>query len=722
MPRITEYRQQTRSPGAVDFQRASGVSALGQGLQDIGRVVNDMTDEYDRYQRKQGEHNASQKTAEFALQDNDYVEEKVNSYNPNTYKRPEDKPEGWDFSDSLGEELEAKKQERLAGTDNQYEREALDLRLTQTNAKLVSEARSKQKNTEAKYVTENARNTQTQYANLVRSNPTKLEDSKKMMDDYYDTLPDQYAGVKDLLKNESNTVLHDSALDGYVTKLSTKSNISTGEIDKAISELTDEKGKWVKNSSKEKFDQSLSQLQKLKEVTTERNKADFQFGFKQEMDRMKITGEDRGKYTEAEIRNSGFTAKETERMVREQSYARIEAKEYSQIKDMSFEDAAKMVSPEAIEKLVKSDPENFYLVNNQAQARLNAWNKRNQLMKADPVSYVEKSSSVVQAKRDAMELALRQDPNGEGMVSAVEDYASALVSEQKRLNPYQPPTVLDANTVASIKYQIESVPSDPKGVDQAVLILQGQMKQWGKYAPVAFKDLKANEAISSSHYVAATLLTDPSKTPLAKDLIRSAIIPANKIDTTKMKDYQAMAKEELSDLRASLTNQVDGDRIAADYEESLAKLMYYYEDQNIPNKDASDIAKKMILDNYDFESGYRVPKQNGISVADKVITGSNHYLNKVELIPNLYVPQSSSGIRPIDAKNIYVNRLKANGQWVNNGDEGLQLLDGEGNNVFTQEGKDIKPVRLSWDELNLLDNEAKTKAAERKTRLQGSKF
>lgn len=722
MPRIQEYRQQTRSPGGVDFQRAPLSSGIGQGLQEIGRAANSIMDDVDKYQRRQGEHNASQKTAEYALQDNDYIDEKVSAYNPNTYKRPEDKPEGWDFSDGLSEDLENKKQERLAGVDNRYEREALDLRLTQTNAKLVSEARSKQKGTEAKYVTENARNTQTQYANLVRSNPAKLEDSKKMMDDYYNTLPGQYDGVKDLLKNESNTILHDSALDGYVTKLSTKSNITTGEINKAISELTDEKGKWVKNSSKEKFDQSLSQLQKLKEVTTERNKSDFQFGFKQEMDRMKITGEDRGKYTEAEIRNSGFTSKETERMVREQSYARVEAKEYSQIKDMSFEDAAKMVSPEAIEKLVKSDPENFYLVNSQAQARLNAWNKRNQLMKTDPVNYVEKTSSVVQAKRDAMEKALRQDPNGAGMISAVEDYASALVSEQKRLNPYQPPTVLDANTVASIKYQIESVPSDPKGVDQAVLILQGQMKQWGKYAPVAFKDLKANEAISSSHYVAATLLTDPSKTPLARDLIRSAIIPANKVDAAKMKDYQEEAKTELSDLRASLTNQVDGDRIAADYEESLAKLMYYYEDQNIPNKDASDIAKKMILDNYDFESGYRVPKQNGVSISDKVITGSNYYLNKVESIPNLYVPPSSSGLKPEDAKSIYISRLKSSGQWVNNGDEGLQLLDGEGNNVFTQEGKDTKPVRLTWDELNLLDNEAKTKAAERRMNYQGSKF
>ncbi len=189
MPRIQEYRQQTRSPGGVDFQRAPLSSGIGQGLQEIGRAANSIMDDVDKYQRRQGEHNASQKTAEYALQDNDYIEEKISAYNPNTYKRPEDKPEGWDFSDGLSEDLENKKQERLAGVDNRYEREALDLRLTQTNAKLVSEARSKQKGTEAKYVTENARNTQTQYANLVRSNPAKLEDSKKMMDDYYNTLP-----------------------------------------------------------------------------------------------------------------------------------------------------------------------------------------------------------------------------------------------------------------------------------------------------------------------------------------------------------------------------------------------------------------------------------------------------------------------------------------------------------------------------------------------------
>jgi len=706
MPRISEYRQQTRSPGAVDFQRAPLSSGIGQGLQEIGRAVNNITDDIDRYQRKQGEHNAAQKTAAYAIEDDQLVTDKVNAYNPNTYKKPEGKPDNWDFADDLNEELENKKQQRLSEVDNRYERDALDLRLTNTNAKLVSDARSKQKATEAKYISDNAKNTQTLYANVVRSNPEKLEDSKKMMDDYYNTLPPQFDGVKDLLKKESNTVLHDSALDGYVTKLSTKSNVSTGEINKAIEELKDEKGIWVKNSSKEKFDQSLTQLQKLKEVTTERNKVDFQFGFKQEMDRMRVTGEDRGKYTEAEIRSAGFKPNETEKMIREQSYARKEAKEYSQIKDMSFEDAAKLVSPEAIDKLLKSDPENFYLVNNQAQARLNAWNKRSQLIKADPVNYVEKTSEVVQAKRDAMDAALRGESSADEKISKVEDYASTLISEQKRLNPYSTPSILDTNEINSIKYQMESIPATSNGVDQAVVVLKNQMDKWGKYAPIAFKDLKANEAINSSHYVAATLLQDASKTSLAKDFIRAGVIPVDKQDTTLLKEHKENAKTALEDLKKSLSSQVDGEKIYQDYENALTQMMYYYESNNIPGKDVEDIASKMILDNYDFQDGYRVPIQNGISIADKVSSATNFYMNTLDVNPNIVAPKSFQGIKEADARSIYISRLKANAQWVNNGDTGLQLLDNEGNNVFVKEDGIEKPVRLSWDELNQLNNEA----------------
>jgi len=715
MPRIQEYRQQTRSPGGVDFRNVPLSSGIGQGLQDVGRTLNSIQESVEKYVDDKANHEAAKKSANAAAQQDKEVEEKINNYNPNTYKKPEGKPETWEFADDINEDLENKKQELLESTSNAVERRALDSRLSQINSRLVSEARSKQKNIEAKYVSENAKNTQTIYANTVRSNPEKLEGAIAVMDDYYNTLPSQYNGVKDLMRKESSTVLHDSALDGYVTKLSTKSNVSIGEINKAIEELKDTKGKWVNNASKEKFDQSLTQLQKLKEVTSERNKLDYSFAFKQEMDRMRVTGEDRGKFTENEIKGMGFTAKETERMIREQSYARGEAKEYSAIKDMSFEEAAKLVSPEAVDKLLKSDPENFYLVQNKVQARLNAWNKRVQLMKADPVNYVEKVSPVAQAKRDAMEVALRSDPGGNDpkTIEAVEDYASSMVSEQKRLNPYSSPAILDANTISSIKYQLDSVSSDPKGVDQAVAILQGQMKQWGKYATVAFKDLKANEAISSSHYVAATLLNEPSKTPLAKDLIRAAVIPANKVDATKMKEYKEEAKEALSDLRTTLAGQIDGDKIAADYENAISNLMYYYEDNNLPQKNAEDIAKDIILDKYDFEGEYRVPIQNGVSMLDSVNSGSNYYLNTIDKIPNVYIPQSLTGIKEEDAKEIYLSRVKASGRWVNNGDEGLQLLDGEGNNVFVKEGKEIKPVRLTWDELNLLNNEARTKTLEK---------
>lgn len=725
MPRIQEYRQQTRTPGAVDFQRAPSSSGIGQGLQEIGRATNNIIEDVNKYVAKEAEYNANAKFSEANLADKEFAKTELDAYDPASYFDKTKNPEGKTFESSFSEKLQQRREALLETATNGYERRILEAKLTDFHSRLTSQATEIQDSKNKTYGASLVKDNLTKHANAVRSNGILLEDSVKTMDDYVGSVYYLDEATKNDLKKQANTVLHDSALDGYVTKLSTTNNITTGEIDKAINELKDTKGKWVNNSSKEKFDQSLSQLQKLKEVTTERNKSDFQFGFKQEMDRMKTTGEDRGKYTEAEIRNAGFNAKETEKMVREQSYARTEAKEYSQIKDMSFEEASKLVTPEAIEKLLLSDPENFYLVQGQAQARLNAWNKRTQLMKNDPVNYVEKVSSVVQAKRDAMEVALRNDPSGlkNETITSVEDYASSLVSEQKRLNPYSDPTILDASTIASIKYQIDSVPKDANGVDKAMLVLEGQLKQWGKYAPVAFKDLKANKAISSSHYVAATLLTDPSKAPLARDIIKSAVMPAIKVDEQKMKDLREEAKTQLEDLKTSLSTQADGDKIYADYEETLAKLKYYYEDNNLPSPDMDDLAKTVILDNYDFDSGYRVPKQNGVSILDNVNAGASFYLNNISNVKNLSIPKSYTGIKPEDARDIYINRILDKGRWVNNGDKGLQLIDGEGNNVFIEENGQVNPIRLDWDELNLLNNEAKSKAAERKSKAtMGSKI
>ena len=700
MPRIQEYRQQTRSPGGVDFRNAATGGGLGQGLRDVGNVVNEMENDYDRFQKQNAQHNASKKSAQFALEDEEFVTTSLDKYNPNEYKAPEGKPEGWEYSDSIAEELENKKQARLAEVSNSYERQALDDRLTQSNTKFLSESRSKQKATEAKYVKQNAIETQTQYANLVYANPDRLNDSLAKMDDYYGTLPDQYEGAKELLLKESNQVLYDSALTGRVNKLSTKQDVSQKEINSAIKELSGENSPWAKNASDQAFKQSLSTLNKLKENVTQRNNDDFKFQFQQEMDRIKVTGEDRGKFTEKEIMNSGVSPKEKEKMLREQSYARAEGQEFSKIKDLSFEDAAKLVNPEAMDKLLKSDPDNFYLAKSKHDARLQAWTKRSQMLEKDPINYVLKNNDAIKSKKDIFDKALQSGNAGE-ITSRAEDYASSVIAEQKRLNPFSEPSIIGTNDSANIKYQLDSVTSNPAGVDQAMAVLQNEFNKWGpKYAPVAFKDLKADKAIGSSHYVAATLLNDPSKTPLARDIIMSAVKPVDKRDEKIMKESKEDAEGALESLKRSLMSQADGEEIYQDHENTLSTLLYYYKTTGFDSKaDATGLANQIILENYNFENNVRIPSKVSSS---NVTRGSRVFLDKIDSIPNLYIPEYNKAILPEDAKEIYVNRLKDKAVWVNDGDRGMMLVSEEGpnaSNVMTKNGNELKPIKMTWDEL-----------------------
>lgn len=710
MPRIQEYRQQTRAPGAVNFKQASGISGLGESLQAVGQAVNNISDTYDNYQKQQAQHNASQKTAQYALEDDKYITEVTDSYNPNTYKKPEGKPDNWEFADDIQEKLESNKQERLAKIDNRYERDALEERLTTTNAKLVMEARVKQKATEAKYVKQNAQDTQNLYANMVRSNPNRLEDAKAMMEDYYNTLPSQYNGIKDQLKTQSTQVLYDSALDGRVSSLSTKTNPSIGEINSLIAQMKNEKGQWQGNVSKEKFDQSITKLESMKKTATAAYETQSKMDFEQEMDRIVRVGIDpksyQEKYTVDYINKSSFTPKEKEKMLalREQALTKGIAKFETQ--NMTFQEAANFYTEADLRKDANSDPNNFYKYKAKYDSIQDVLKQSQKQFKEDPIGYTRG----VKPEFDDMvgnfeaKWAMNQVSPEE-----VQSYVLTTSEAQKKVDAYAQPRIVTKDMSNGLKAVLEDT-TNPGAAYQAVL---QESQKWGKNWKMALRDLSKDKVFNPTMEVASGVIDDPMKRGFVESAFKAAKLSSTELDTlygAKINDNELkqQVKTSLNQFLKSQKFTTDYDDISLKYLEGATNITKYYKGDKSPQ----DVTNLLVNDKYDFvdlkSNVVRVPKNLGIPTS-KITNSLPNVVEKILNKPDsIFVPPSLyKGLKEEDKARMYANRIWSNGGFVNDGDEGVRLVDGEGNQIWGVESesggrKNYRPIKFNWKELNTI--------------------
>lgn len=728
MPRIQEYRQQTRSPGAVNFKQASGISGIGESLQAVGQAVNNISNTYDNYQKQQAQHNASQKTAQYALEDDKYITEALDSYNPNTYKKPDGKPDTWEYSDDIQEKLENSKQERLSKIDNRYERDALEERLTTTNAKLVMEARVKQKATEAKYVKQNAQDTQNLYANMVRSNPNRLEDAKAMMDDYYNTLPKQYDGIKDQLKTQSTQVLYDSALDGKVTALSTKTNPSIGEINSLMAQLKNEKGQWQGNVSKEKFDQSLTKLESLRKTAVGVYQTQSMEDFKQEMDRVVRIGIDpksyQEKYTVDYINKSSFTPKQKEAMLamREQALTKGVAKFETQ--NMTFQDAANFYTEADLKRDSTSDPNNYYKYKAKFDAVQDVLKQSKKQFKEDPIGYTRG----VKPEFDDMvgNFEIKWNMN-QVTPEEIQNYVLTTTEAQKQVDAYAQPRIVTKDMSNGLKAVLEDT-NNPGAAYQAVL---QESQKWGKNWKMALRDLSKDKVFNPTMEIASGVIDDPMKRGFVENAFKASKLSKTELDTLYgEKIDEASLKQNInSSLNLFLKTQKydsDKDEISLKYLEGAYNITKYYRGEKSPQ----DIANLLVNDKYDYAESnsntVRIPKKVGLNTF-KITATLPNITDKILKDPSsIFVPPSLyEGIEDKDRGKMYASRIWANGGFANDGDEGVRLVDGEGNQVWTkdksQDGKTIyRPLKFTWEELNNLPT--KLILPEETTRISGSKI
>lgn len=712
--RIVEYTNRRGAAGPVQQPMASpdqlSGGGLGQGVATLGQGITNFAQAYRSKQQQDGRYAASQKASQFVLESDQAVSERISTFNPNEYKRPDGKPENWEYADDIGEELAKRKAEMLKDVTNPYERQELEARLSDANNRLVFDARKKQKAVEAEYVKKNAVSAQTNYANLARSNPNKLDMTLEMMNDYYDSLPDTFQHLKDGLKEESTRVIYDSALDGKVSNLVKGNNVSLGAISALYNEVTSEESPWMTNTSRQKYDQALDKLDHLRQIAAAKAERESRAAFDDEMDKIKRLGIDdtyEPRFTENSIRQMGFGKTETENMIRKLNSTMSAGRLVKGLKNMPFGEAESYLSEEAFRKRVQSAPPEAY---NNIREEFDVGRKVLSGMqgdfKRDPVKFLsEQAEGYADYKADLF--AKMEDPNFDPVESQeeIKNFVGVTKKIQQSFDPTSPPRILSKDDTQKIKHLLDSVTRDAQGGQVAYSVLSSEASKWGDAWPQIVQDLKADKAITGPDVVAASLMNQPVKAKLAEDLIIAGRMSEKELKAVhgdvRLSELSKEAAETLQPFIQSISGTVEAGDIALDYIESVKRLSLLYGGA----KSAKQIVSDIVNDQYDYVSSggstIRVPKNKvqGVWARGTQMALDNYLSTAIDTAP-IVPPPSLYGLKDKDARDSYIMRIKEGGRFINNGDEGVRLLDGNGQTVYMRDEDGVEtPVSFTWEQV-----------------------
>lgn len=679
MPRIQEYRQQSRGgvSAPTGQMQASGVSGLAEGLKIIGKTVNNIQDEYDRVQEKNAIYNVEKATVAEQTELTDYY----------TKKKESIAKDGKGFTESVIKDLEERKSAKLEAIESPRERELLSIRFDKIHQNIIQDSMGYERDTGANYEVESFQQTFETRDNQVRANPALADRYEAENDALIDASIYLPANAKEKLKDSVKKSMFGSAIDGSVTSLEQNANTGSGQINSMINELKQEK--WQKRLNKGDYDRALTRLTSMKTTLQARDLIAFKDGFQSSMDKIRTTGVDDGKFTAQEIMNSGLPEKQKQSMLEIEQKSRMIGAEVAKIRSAPIDEVLQSISYEKVqEELRNAKPEDFTKINASVEARIAAAKERMALYKKDQVKYAIASSSVVATKYQTM----LQNPTPE----TVQDYAATVKTEQERLDPYSAPKLMMSDDINRIKYMMDSATPDNAGAREKLNTLKNLNETWGKHYPDVIRDLRQGKALTSVEYVAANVGASNDRISMAEDLIKAShttdeeykkLLPVGK---TKA-DISKNVKLSLEPLRESLSTSIDGGDIYADYLEAGEKLSMYYASKG-RQVNEQQIVRDMVLKDYDFSSGYRIPRSK-VNDTDAVKAGARNIMMDIDYL-DLAPLKSQRGIKPNDTVSYYKNRLNAHGKLVNDSDNGLRLVDEMGYQVYGI--KDGKKTELKW--------------------------
>jgi hypothetical protein len=688
MPRIQEYQAKTTPQGPVNSGRASasnfgygeGVERLGRAISNVGALTND-------FAKERAGFDAQKKL----------IEEQQNLMEFMESEKKKAPLGATGFTDKIKSELETRKNTILDSTDSGYETEILSSRLGSMHVGMVQEAMQFEAGSAGKKQSQEMGDIFNKNSNLVRSNPKNLENLWIEEQGLIDSTIFWDEQTKGQVKNKRKNDIYDSALDGVVTGVETNPNVTIGNVQAAIADMKNTKGKWINNASEGGYSQNLKRLERLQETLSEKENQQIASTFAERMAQMETTGVDQGLFTEAWLRDNIRDPVKRDAMIKAQGVSRAVASEVNQWQDKPITEVIAALDPKDIQgQLINTDE--FNRENSRLQTRAKVASRMIRNYQDDPAKYINENSTAVKNIYEK----LTQSPTPE----VANQYVETIEAEQRRLFPGYETAILTKTQIGQVANQMAAVAKDDEGTTEALTVLQQQKSLWGKHWPKAVRDLKANKAINDSQYVAAGMLGKPESKHIAEDLVRASSIKKSVLEK-QIPDFRATktaieseVQSELGDLKNTLSSMKDGPEIYASYVNAITQLALYKE-ATTGDYDVEEYADKVILNDYHFEGTYRVPKDQDPGMVNDALDR----IKKEFKSTKFHLPTDNSNFikdaqRQKDVGDRYLSSIKSKGTFVNTGDGmGLRLIDEFGRQVY--EEKNGKTIPMRWDWINL---------------------
>jgi hypothetical protein len=343
----------------------------------------------------------------------------------------------------------------------------------------------------------------------------------------------------------------------------------------------------------------------------------------------------------------------------------------------------------------ETDPERLRALEAQQSALHDAVDRRKKEYAADPAAYAAKYSPVVGSAEQAFAI----NPNSDTFRA----YADAQTAEQRRLEPYQTPSILPKTEVDRLGSVMAGARTDANGVAIATGAIQQEAQLTGRYWPQVAQELFHKHVLDQNQFIAASLVGQPGAAGVSQELMQVSMMKPEELETgnkLSLAKANKAAAAAIQPLRQSLHNSAGGDELADAYQNAISNLLMSRSkvagaDQS---SQAAGLANQIIMGQYTFSGSLRIP--NNAGDAGLIESGTQQVSADLKN-HNLVVPPSYSGMRPGPQHDDYVLSLQTSGQWVTNGDEtGATLLDANGNQVTEIKNGKRVPLELKWDALS----------------------
>lgn len=602
------------------------------------------------------------------------------------------------FSKQVEERFQQRRTQILDNAASNSQRERLEMGMDKMGINVLEQASSYEIQESGRYAKQQFSENLNGIRKSVIANPNYVDVAWETVQQTIAADPYFNETQKLTISSQAKNDVYDDALNGSIVNLESASGVSSKQVQSYLESIKQDGSKFKTNTSVAGYEQAIKRLEnfqeRLKSIEVQNDVGNLQ----QEMAYMESTGNDRGLYSADKIKSYGLPEKQTKKLLESLETSKLVAQEVQGVKNKSFPELFDSINEGEVKKTLESDPDNFFRNQKILAARQKAVTMQYKKFQADPTGYILDSDSSAQN----LFKSLNSDPTPQ----KAKLYADYVLSQQQEKMPGFSGSLLTRDQINTAKSVLAGAGEGK--AEMAASYLQSQAQLWGDNFKYVVKDLKANKALNNEQYVAASMWDDPGSKSLAEDMLRAGSVADKDINPfldESMTETLKNVDGQLQDFKNSMKG-MSAQSMEQNYG-SIAKAIaktYRYKKSRGEDVSVSDIADQVINERYEFDGDIRIPKTAQIIKPDGTVSLepvdtdeiSDKKSEVFSFIKNkeLVMPPDNFGLSSKDAAQRYKSAILSSGQFRNDGDRGIRLVDEDGNQVeYIVDGK---KVRASW--------------------------